>query len=751
MLAGSYETRIGDRGLRVLLVDLQEHLSPRKLAEQLYSESRNELTVADILVIRPAVDQPMSDTQELASNMEPVFERVAKLPVHFLTSHDFQHRLSANVHPGVNESLSEQERIALIPALRQAELADIAKRSKAMLRADGPNIFRAPSKTYCQRFLRAGNVQMHRGTLDVFFFWMLPWLKDCHVIVADTWTISSIVLNATRLLARYEPKQGRCKVDMLAEYQDGSTEADTTADAVLERVVHGSHGVALAVFSACMTGNAVSRLKATTERHTLEGLTFRFGALYSLEANLPVESLCELFKEAPENAFQHFDELPKTEGEMRIIDIDKTTYFPSVVLESEVAVDKIAATHADQFFKDYGHSGAFFVHRNSYVAGQKYRHHAIYPDLSVFLKQDCFQSRLQEKLAQLDHPPTLVVTPPHEPGREMAAFASEFLASQHGHSIRFWEHLDLVFPRDASAEEKELCQTLQNLDEASAILVLDDVSVTGGRLVRYQKSLRDIGFRGQIHYLVGLARPERMSAWTRRTRDLRYRDGQALKHTLNHVEFLLLPDWNEDRCPWCKEQALYGRLVLELGELPILFARRNAELAPTNADRGAFQNLFMSHPPDFKFRLTENSLFAPPDCSEAAVFAAVASAIQRLRTDDDPRRNLAQQNYPQATCICPHDYLGNTFTDPILRAAILRSARRAEVERVKGEDEAHRSALAKSILLADKSDEHSVSIELLIAIATRKVPLPTFSGNEMKILEERGVAEFLKLVTLLVK
>src|SRR5260370_3928395 len=159
--------------------------------------------------------------------LSPVFERVPKLPIYLLTSNDFKHTLSPNVHSSVDELFLEEERLELIPALRQAELINIARHSQAILQADSATIFRTPSKSYCYRFLRTGNVHISRPTLDIFFFWMLPWLRNCHAILAETWTISSIVLNATRLLARYAPTHGRCKVEMLCDYYDRSPQAET--------------------------------------------------------------------------------------------------------------------------------------------------------------------------------------------------------------------------------------------------------------------------------------------------------------------------------------------------------------------------------------------------------------------------------------------------------------------------------------------------------------------------------------------
>jgi hypothetical protein len=736
MNIGDYDICLGDKKLRILLADWQEHLTSENLAEQLWTEHRQELTVIDCLIIRPPVDHPVLDVAPIVEALSPVFRRVEKRPVYLLTSHAFHHSLSGNVHSGVDDLLTIEQRNDLLPLLRQTELASIAILSNAILKAEGPTMFRAPSKEYCKQFFRAGNVQKHRGTVDAFFFWMLPWLKNCHALVADTWTISSIALNTSRLLARYAPELGRCKVDMLAEYLDGSPEAESAADAVFNRVLHGTAGVVLTLFSACMTGGAAGRLLALTDRHECSNVIFRFGALYNLNSNLPIECLCELFKECEPECFAHSKEL--TDREVHVIDIDKTIYFPTVTKETVVDIDDPVAKPAKAFFAEYGTAGAFFVHRDSHVAGKPFRHHAIYPDLLVLMKVERFKVAFRKVLAQLDTVPALVITPPHEAGKAMADFACTFLTTLRDLPVRQWQHLDLVFPREPEPSDDELKQVLHQMNHQSSILILDDVSVSGDRLDRYSKSLRDLEFKGQIHYMVGLARPVRQSKWDKLKRNLQYRDGHAKKHTLGYVEFLLLPDWDSDRCPWCIEHKLYERM-LEHGELPLVLASRSYAINTQGA-------ALVPYPHDFEFQLTQNSIFAPQGTPQGSVIAAIMSGLQQLRTDPSRTFALGRQSYPSITCLNPIDYLGGTFSDPVLRAAILRSARRSEVEHIGSEQEQLRAAMAKKLIMSAKPDERAVSIELLIAMACRKIPKLSFTDDELKELDAIGLGEVLRAV-----
>lgn len=262
-------------------------------------------------------------------------------------------------------------------------------------------------------------------------------------------------------------------------------------------------------------------------------------------------------------------------------------------------------------------------------------------------------------------------------------------------------------------------------------MVLDDVSVTGRRLSRYSTSLRNL-FRGQIHYVVGLARPEQPDAWTKRVRDLVYRHGSGSKHTVNFIEFLLLPDWDEVCCPWCAEQAVYRNLILAGTKLPAVLASRNAELAQTNAAPRWSLSPSIGHPSNTSFDVGENSIFAPAGSSPAATYAAVASACQQLRARPDPIHNLAVQLYPQVKCLRYSDYLGTTFTDPVLRSALLRAAHRRELERVSSGGEAKRAEAAKGLLLSPDKGDHCVAIEILLASRLKKLPRLVLTEGEMQ-------------------
>ena len=106
------------------------------------------------------------------------------------------------------------------------------------------------------------------------------------------------------------------------------------------------------------------------------------------------------------------------------LSIDPTTYFPvAAIQETYVAITAGHARGAKAFFEKYKGSGVFSLHRDNYVGGGRFRHHAIYPDVTKLLGHPDFSVVFRERLLSLDAHPTYIITPPHDAGVAMAKAA----------------------------------------------------------------------------------------------------------------------------------------------------------------------------------------------------------------------------------------------------------------------------------------------------------------------------------------
>lgn len=749
MHAFPFDFQFGEDVLHGLFVDRASHIGYAELADELYNRYRGDLSVATIVVIRPPVDQPLNPNSIQMDQLRPLFERLPHVSLHLLASYEFQHFVTANLNSGIQGIVKPEMLDGLLRELQQFELRHYAVDANALLRATGTRVFRAPSGKYCRSFIRVGSVQIHRAALDGFFFWLLPWLKECHAIVTETWTISSIALNACRLLERYaRASHSQCEVDMLSEYHDGSSELVPDTVAVLRRAVTSGNQKVLILISSTMSGTLVARIEETIDRLGLPSSRFDFGALYNLGVGHAVRALCDISNGINGGTFECFDSPPPDAGTPpEIIDIDKRTYFPLRIQERTVLIRKHSADPSYGFFSDYRNSGLISVHRDSFLLnGQRFRHHAIFTDVLKILEKSPFKERFEAKLTLLESCPALILTPPHPAGLAMAEQAQSLLSVRFGSRIPAFQHLDLNLTDAADESAETLRSILQNLKEADSILVIDDVSVTGRRLSRYQLSLRELGYIGRIHYLVGVGRPEKRADWESRVRRLRLRQPKGMpQHTLECVEFVVLPDWDENHCPWCRERDIYRRLTTKYRRVPLTLAARAHRLQRGQTAEPLEKEIFFKLPGEAEMRLTPNSIFLPEPATEADVFAAAASALEEMRTNPSNPDHLAL-TYPEIPVLHIDNYLGAQFNDSVIRAAILRASFRPELECPDARSEDQRHERMTEILLSNARDINNLTLELLLAMAVHKLPKLSLSKEQRAIINPRGYGELIDLL-----
>ena len=150
---------------------------------------------------------------------------------------------------------------------------------------------------------------------------------------------------------------------------------------------------------------------------------------------------------------------------------------------------------------------------------------------------------------------------------------------------------------------------------------------------------------------------------------LEYREPDP-KHTVEYVEFLLLPQW-VDECPWCKELEYLESRVGEMSgsSIPRIILDRVELLRGGKVD-GMTDDLFIRLDSDLEMTIGEHSLFLREPCSEADILAAVASAIQRLRTRvESDAQALTPWRHPIAPVLDSVEYLQKVFKSSVLRAA----------------------------------------------------------------------------------
>lgn len=731
-LFSEYTTTQTSNRWQVCLADCQDHLTYERLADLLYTESPRQLEQTDLLIVRPSVDTSLSENSFDLSEFAPLTKRAPHASLHVLFSEKFEIRLSSNLNPLIQDKLASGElKDDCLRWLQDKELYTFIKRSSAVFQAHTKFVYRAPSKRYVNMFLRVGNIQRTRQILDAFFFWMLPYLRDRTAILTDTWSISSIALNASRMLERYWASFDRtengttarveCHIDMLSSYPDDLLAVMPETQETIRRVSGNGVRNVLVLISAVATGTSLQRLRETVAAAQIREEEFRFLSLYKLEDGPDIPTLCDISQGVGD---MKFTPIQRDEIQDRtVIEIDRSAYFPLEIKETPLMISKEHAAPAKEFFSEYQYTGAIALHRDSVdLSHQVLRHHGIYIDVCSMVRHQSFIGKVRNAIGRVQCVPLIVVVPPHAAGRALSELVNQILLERWGAAP------NLLISPDLRSAEKGMLHALMGADSRSEILVVDDVSITGQRLARYQQSLRELNFRGHITYLVGVARPESDKTWNRRVKELRFRSGETTPHEVISIEKIVLPDWDQRSCPWCLEAKSLAKIV-EQGRLAQEPSQRVIQrimrLESSKGQDGLIDDAIWQPNGASELRLTHNSLFLDVHsdrCSEATVIAAVAAAIQQMRISGSDEMRL-EATYPHVTVLSPENYFGSRFNDDLLRLAVLRSARSTELELWNNSEEEGRRESVRHFLYEHENSE-TFMLELAVARLANKVPQP---------------------------
>jgi hypothetical protein len=746
----------------LLLAQFSEELTIEALFDAVYNGVTNERQQAIALVLRPDVQdqfspgdlllacegKPRAGSAFLAAIAQALaapdihLSRFPTLPVYVLHSGGGIPVLSPNVNPGattpdLDRQLRSPEALARI---RDAEMRVLIERSRAHLPPIEGSYYLPPSKKPARSFLRVGNIQYSRHAIDAVTFWLLPHVWHADAILADTWSLSSIALNVSRVLAALRG-ESPIPVEMLSRYHDASEESQAALIEILDRLAHAavpagprSQGDATdleefgrdlqplriaCLVSATQTGSLVALLE---EQREVSGLDteFAFIALYRLGETGDLPSLCDMSKDP---GFLKLD--PDEIGDRVPIGVDAQVYFPLRYITVELTPLAVHAQYFRPFLDMVQGKDILSVHRDQRSDGP-IRHHGVHVDTDRLIQLPAFVAQFEQRLIALDPVPQVIITPLHDAADRLGRLAVEILQGAKGAGPTLVRHTSLEFRSNGptAQEDARVRRLLKALPAASAILVLDDCYITGARLTGYQTRLRQLAVSARLHYLVGLARPPDGEAWKLFKRRVCYRAIDDREHhaqnSVDCVFQLCLPNWLGSDCPWCREAAFYQHWssAEEDAELPDFLMERQATLA--DRDSGLKDNLFLVDPVLPSLRLYSGSVFAPQFCNQAEVFVAVAAAVQQLRIPSGQKPALGARHYPIATVVEAKNYLHEMYTDSVLRASVLRGAALEELVYPEATDERERSNFIASILTSTHNDINDLAAEIFLAHAFQK-------------------------------
>jgi hypothetical protein len=429
------------------------------------------------------------------------------------------------------------------------------------------------------------------------------------------------------------------------------------------------------------------------------------------------------------DGFQSWPEPPSGKA---VIVIDERTFIPSDPRVKQLPLSKDLPPASAGFFERYLGMGALTVHRDAYFDNLTFqRHHGLFVYVGVLLRHVEFQEKLRQKIQQLPQAPVAIIFPPHQQGKAFVERIVLELQQRFGQAPATYCFAELE--RIARPVQTQIRTQLSALDEGALILVVDDVLTTGNRLKGYQKTLREIPYQGRIHYLVGVARPPDVEHLNFLRRDLQFRPVKP-QHGLDYIEEVFLPDWNDITCPWCRESKALEDTIQEgtFAGTPTqrLFSRRQV-LLTNKKETGLANDAFFSINGIKKAGFAGGSIFCKPsNITEAELITRIAAAVHHYKTvgrvTADGTDKLGVE-FPLYTIVRSDDYLGDTFNEALIKAAILRSCEAAELYAVEDRQLQEQRKLLGMLMVEGKlkpPERCFFLYELFLTLRAYKLPDP---------------------------
>lgn len=690
----------------ILLVCLPRHFDVTDLDEQWQRLDPVVTTHAQAIFLRV---HPGDETAYLPRDglMAPgleVLRRRARVPLYVVAWAGAEHQISLASVPEHAPGATGHAR-TLLAHMARAELTTYANDPRGRLPENDSFHYEGPNGQHYRSFLRVQSILRLPDQLDAAAFWLLPFVEERTVVLLDSSTISVVGLH----LAQYVRETGLetdrqvAVVHPMRGYDDELVEvAHRQVEAALPNPEHRTH--ALVLVSVVGTGSLALRGRTLAERLRFDQITSVgiFGAGNEDQA-LQVGRLNRILAQLDDDLGRvDASDCQKCRQDRRgsspalIIGRDSYQVEISHPIAAELNIN--AFNPAIDFMGRYEGSNAFTVHRDEPVRGlsRRPRHHGVYIDVSILQNEPEFIARFRDKARRLRTSVDVILTPQHDAAVTLGDKASKYTGLP-------------VINRNAEefhtldAGERELLST-------GRVLIVDDAIISGSRLRGYRLAMLSHDLSPTIvHVLVGVCRPT--SRKMRQTiANLVHQMGES-ERTLHSVEDLLLPNMDENDCPWCWERSLlhdYGRRGEEIASELI---DRAEVLNGNGLTTGLFWGLN-----DATLPLGPESVLGSVALTDAQIFASVASGLQWLRSEG---KLDAEFTPPVAKVLDPAFWADGRFYAEPITASILRAANKHDLTAPIAGREFSRAMQTRW----EEAPSANLRIEMLLATIAGKLPI----------------------------
>lgn len=564
--------------------------------------------------------------------------------------------------------------------------------------------YQTPSGMHTKAFLRLADAIHSFGRLDRISYWLLPSIQSADAVLIDNWSLASIILHSQSTLGH------RVKFDCL--HQHLSTNVDDARKVISNLVGEmPQNSKVLILVSVNASGDHLSSLLKMCAQVN-QDIEYISASIYQMpyhKVSLKADTtFCELIDEAM-NSYQKND-CPYCIDNEEFLTIDDKYYYPRQSKENPVLLPATYVekgndnrTHLDILGKDYG---VFCVHRDDPNDEEVPRHHAFYVDVSKLADNNEFVTLYKEtmQLIESEHGiPDVVVYPPHPAAQKLIGIIKskwdcQFIASSN--------------LRDIDDEKLEILRSSRH------ICIADDVIISGSRIARYVRTFReqlklDTNTFKQLSVFISVQRPE-SSECISKLKGNALSAKNSWNSTLYSTTSFHLPNWEKDQCPWCKEATIWNEAPRPF-DPPIYYKSRMLAL-DSRTTTGISAQAIPRFEIDNTITIGTSSPLADSGSSEMHVLFVVASLLQEMRNDPDPKKKLAKTFYTNnalgvTNTILPCGEKKNVlerYSEPLLQACLLRCSKTSEWS-----SEMLTVGIPKLISTIKCNDEHILLLEIL--------------------------------------
>jgi orotate phosphoribosyltransferase len=573
--------------------------------------------------------------------------------------------------------------------------------------------------------------------MDGVSFWLIQHLSSNTLLLLESWTILSLGLNVEHYAdeCNFADTLAVDTVECLHNYN----EADEYRDTLLWRLARvrqhcAPDAAVLFVVSVASLGNLSRKVVETCRQAGFE--TVKVVSLFSSES-YRAHSFEEVFCQLNEHFEPHSaEDCPECTSGSTVVRINPSTYLLEIsatVVPTEIKMLDAQEPEVRDFFGRYKGHNCIWVHRDRHDGA---RHHMIYVDVQALMRVPEFQKRLANTVEQIRNHVNVVIAPRHPAAMELA----ERVATQ----------LGVPFINREETELENLPADMKEVLNSGKILIVDDVVITGTRLRGYRNGLQRFGYiedDTEVRCLVGVARPQNQEA-LRGITDLVHR-----ARNFTFVEKVFLPDWQEEKCPWCWELRQLERqdvneALRAVTDLTLMKERRERLFRTADGMQGDIFLHWSSANVQGFWNLGPRSIFASE--SQVDLFAEIASILQRFRNsgrlDEQFSPPVAKIYEPEyvltAPVLQPETSIGGRYYATVIVAAILRATQRHDLRSASREQALMRAVTSR----IEESVSSELRSEIMFAAANGRLPrVASMRDPAGEIYQgEPGVCEFLR-------